>query len=118
MNCVRKYFFLSGIFACLFSTVEAQPVQQAKEWLSSVATGRKSFDQVFSNTSLNKKEATEIAALLIDDANKRLRIALENGWKNKLFIHDNDSLKFWYKIFGEKPLDGRSLYISMHGGGN
>lgn len=28
------------------------------------------------------------------------------------------SMKFSYQIFGDKPSDGRSLYISMHGGGN
>jgi predicted esterase len=27
-------------------------------------------------------------------------------------------MKFAYRIFGEKPADGRSLYISLHGGGN
>lgn len=27
-------------------------------------------------------------------------------------------MKFDYRVFGEKPADGRSLYISMHGGGN
>lgn len=27
-------------------------------------------------------------------------------------------MPFWYKVFGEKPEGGRSLFISMHGGGN
>ena len=27
-------------------------------------------------------------------------------------------MPFFYKIFGEKPKGGRSLWISMHGGGN
>ena len=26
-------------------------------------------------------------------------------------------MPFWYKVFGEKPESGRSLFISMHGGG-
>lgn len=26
-------------------------------------------------------------------------------------------MPFWYKIFGDAPAEGRSLYISMHGGG-
>ena len=26
-------------------------------------------------------------------------------------------MPFWYKIHGEKPEGGRSLFISMHGGG-
>ena len=28
------------------------------------------------------------------------------------------TMKFSYQIFGDKPSDGRSMYISMHGGGN
>jgi len=28
------------------------------------------------------------------------------------------TMKFSYRIFGEEPSDGRSMYISMHGGGN
>lgn len=36
-----------------------------------------------------------------------------------LTVKDSDlSMKFSYQIFGDKPSDGRSLYISMHGGGN
>ena len=31
--------------------------------------------------------------------------------------HDDLFMKFEYKVFGEKPAAGRSLYISMHGGG-
>ncbi|PQO46620.1 transglutaminase domain-containing protein [Blastopirellula marina] len=27
------------------------------------------------------------------------------------------TMPFWYKVFGRKPKGGRSLYISMHGGG-
>src|SRR5688500_13381372 len=118
MNCARKYSFLSVVFIFLFSAMEAQAVKKVKEWLSPGVASRENFNQLFGNTSLNKKEAKEIAALLLDDANRQLRSALENQWKNKVIIHDNDSLKFEYKIFGQKPIDGRSLYISMHGGGN
>ncbi len=28
------------------------------------------------------------------------------------------TMPFWYKVFGEKPEGGRSLFISMHGGGS
>lgn len=43
----------------------------------------------------------------------------DNGaaWINKEIVKDSLSLKFEYKIFGEAPSDGRSLYISLHGGG-
>lgn len=40
-------------------------------------------------------------------------------WHAKKIIHkDGPEMKFEYKVFGNKPADGRSLYISLHGGGN
>ena len=43
-------------------------------------------------------------------------------WKanlESLTVSNGDlSMKFSYQIFGDKPADGRSMYISMHGGGN
>lgn len=44
----------------------------------------------------------------------------ERQWASKKITHPIDSvvLRFEYKVFGGKPADGRSLYISMHGGGN
>ena len=29
----------------------------------------------------------------------------------------DQTMRFWFKTFGEKPQNGRSLWISMHGGG-
>jgi hypothetical protein len=118
MNHLKKYFFLSSIFIFLFFIGEAQTVRKIKEWLSVAAPTRQEFDQLFNNISLSKKEAKEIASLLLDDVKKQLRVELEDQWKDKVLIHNNDTLKFEYKIFGERPIDGRSLYISMHGGGN
>ena len=43
-------------------------------------------------------------------------------WKanmESLTVSNGDlTMKFSYQIFGNKPSDGRSMYISMHGGGN
>ncbi|QEG39320.1 dienelactone hydrolase family protein [Roseimaritima ulvae] len=58
---------------------------------------------------------------------------VESLWKNyvaaevELRKQENDrreiklgerTMPFWYKVFGEKPAGGRSLFISMHGGGS
>lgn len=39
-------------------------------------------------------------------------------WRSKVFTLDSLRMPIMYKVFGEKPADGRSLYISMHGGGS
>ena len=44
------------------------------------------------------------------------------GWMQNMaqqsIRQNNLEMKFSYQIFGEKPEGGRSMYISMHGGGN
>jgi acetyl esterase/lipase len=39
-------------------------------------------------------------------------------WEQKQVSFGEYQMKFAYRIIGEKPADGRSLYISLHGGGN
>jgi hypothetical protein len=106
--------FLITAFTC-----SAQSNRALKSWLGKAPVSRPPLAMAgFGNAALSKKEADEAAVLLIADMYKQQRSALEEQWKNKRFIHDNDTLKFEYKVFGEQPADGRSLYISMHGGGN
>jgi hypothetical protein len=38
--------------------------------------------------------------------------------KDRVLKEDKLTMPFFYKIFGDKPAGGRSLWISMHGGGN
>lgn len=40
------------------------------------------------------------------------------AWLGGVFRMDTLRMPVLYKVFGEAPADGRSLYISMHGGGN
>lgn len=102
-----------------FSSAQAQTVKKIKGWLSIEANRRPALDtQDFAMQALSKKDAAEAAALLLEDEYKSQRAELRQAWADKVLVHDNDSLKFEYKIFGDKPADGRSLFISMHGGGN
>ena len=117
MSNVKKHIVLQLVFIFFLSMLHAQPVNKVKAWLSQSSASRSSFHDLL-NEPLKKQEAKEITELLLADANERLRVALQEQWKNKAIIHDDDTLKFEYKLFGENPVDGRSLYISMHGGGN
>lgn len=84
-------------------------------------------------SSCNKKEPsnpdTAITGLTLDEANQEIAkidaeekaksvILLQDGWQNKQFSYNSKVLKFKTATYGDKPADGRSLYISMHGGGN
>jgi hypothetical protein len=93
MSNVKKYVVLQLAFIFCLSMLHAQPVNKVKAWLSQSSESRGSFRNLL-NEPLKKQEAKEITELLLADANKKLRVALEEQWKNKAIIHDNDTLKF------------------------
>lgn len=46
-----------------------------------------------------------------------LRTATANILRDSIIRQDGDSMKLWWAVYGETPADGRSLWISLHGGG-
>jgi len=46
-----------------------------------------------------------------------IKVDREREMSNQIIEIDSLQMKFFYKIFGKKPPNGRSLYISLHGGG-
>lgn len=67
--------------------------------------------------SLNRQQAATAAAKASADLLLRLQPAAEKVWQEKAIHFGNYVTPIEWRIFGEKPSDGRSLYISMHGGG-
>ena len=67
---------------------------------------------------LSKAEARQVATAAMDLENQKQMAELQKIWNEKSIKQDSLEMKFSYRILGEKPEDGRSLYISLHGGGN
>ena len=66
---------------------------------------------------LTKQQAAEAASALI--AARKVQVKKERKQEmddRKLKIGEHE-MPFFYKVYGEKPKNGRSLFISMHGGG-
>src|SRR5688572_9977006 len=115
---IYKIFVCLCLLCCTF-VLQAQIIPQLKNWLAQEVQPRPAFNtQAFSKKALNKKEAIAAVMMLLEDEYHQQSIFLRPAWDQKLIILGTDSLKFDYKIFGTKPSDGRSLFISMHGGGN
>tara|TARA_R110002049_G_scaffold69206_7_gene179277 strand:+ start:5558 stop:6715 length:1158 start_codon:yes stop_codon:yes gene_type:complete len=93
-----KYAIFIKIFLCLF-------------FLFSHRNSR-------AQNSLTKIEAAKIASIAIAQVTEKQKEIAPVEWENKQINIKDKSLKFTYRVLGEKPIDGRSLYISMHGGGN
>ncbi|MGB0953497.1 MAG: transglutaminase domain-containing protein [Planctomycetota bacterium] len=69
------------------------------------------FDEAMSSKVLGPRD------LLWQQHVERMRAERTAEMKAKVLEIDGKKLRFDYKVFGEEPEGGHSLYISMHGGG-
>lgn len=73
--------------------------------------------QKFAYKSLKREQVEKAQRLLVDEWLQRVGRESAMAWQQKEIRHGDLVMRFEYRILGEKPSDGRSLYISMHGGG-
>ncbi len=111
--------FISGIIRQSEAASSAEALSALKTWLASEYSQRPSITtQPFSSQPLSKEDAHTARQLLLDDYSGRKKLELTSEWENKSMQSGTFRMKFEYRTFGQKPADGRSLFISMHGGGN
>jgi hypothetical protein len=125
---IRFFVFVAGCFllAVLSASVAGispqasqQAVEGLKKYLSEGAASRPALEaQAFANVSLTKADAQAARQLLWDDHVSRIRQSRAEEMKDKRLREGQLEMPFYYQVFGEKPAAGRSLFISMHGGGN
>lgn len=73
--------------------------------------------QAFAKVALTKADAAQAKELLWQDRLAQLRAERAPEMKARELTLDKLKMPFTYQTFGEKPATGRSLVISMHGGG-
>jgi hypothetical protein len=73
--------------------------------------------QPFAAMPLTKEDAAAAQKLLWEDHVKQIRQSRDAEMKARKLTDGKMEMAFAYTIFGEKPKNGRSLFISMHGGG-
>ncbi len=74
-------------------------------------------EQAFSHAALSRDEAKQVATMLWEDHASAVRQARAEEMATRALKLGDKTLKFDYTVHGEKPSDGRSLFISLHGGG-
>jgi poly(3-hydroxybutyrate) depolymerase len=74
-------------------------------------------DSEFSKLSLSEEDAVRAKELLWKDHAAMIRETRSEEMKSKSISLGGKTMKFDFIVFGEKPKNGRSLFISMHGGG-
>ena len=71
------------------------------------------------NTTKEPKKDPYVADLSTLEGQWRdsVHTALSYAYQDEVLKIGQYKMPIWWKIFGKKPADGRSLYISLHGGG-
>jgi pimeloyl-ACP methyl ester carboxylesterase len=72
----------------------------------------------FAQKGLSRVEAEKLGRKEWTIEKNKLRPAAEKVWSEGVIHLGKYNMAIAYRAFGEKPADGRSLYISLHGGGN
>jgi len=68
--------------------------------------------------NLSKSEADAARERLWGEHATKLRADAKTEFDSKVLVADDGTkMPFWYAVYGDAPTGGRSLYISMHGGG-
>jgi dienelactone hydrolase len=93
-------------------------IEQLQEYLKKPAAERPALaEQSFASLPLRKEESQQALELLATDHRENIRQTRKAEMEAKVIKAEGVEMPFDMKVFGEKPKDGRSLVISMHGGG-
>jgi len=94
------------------------PLQSLGKYLAKPPADRPDLaKQAFAQAPLNRADAEQAAKILWADHLKQLRKTRAAEMQAKLIKLGKLSMRFEYFVYGEMPKGGRSLFISMHGGG-
>lgn len=94
------------------------PLAALRSFLAEPASTRGSLaERPFAAIPLTRADAKAAAQLLWEDFADRMRKERRAEMEANVIKIDEWSMPFTYRVFGKKPPTGRSLYISMHGGG-
>lgn len=97
---------------------KSESIGKLRNHLSTPRNQRESIaGQDFAAVALRREDAELAKRLLWKDHADRIRQERAEEMKKRRINLGDLTMPFTYQIFGEKPTGGRSLYISMHGGG-
>ncbi|MDR2382944.1 MAG: alpha/beta hydrolase [Prevotellaceae bacterium] len=113
----RTFVLLLCMMFCVETLSAQSVVNRLKIWLTQ-SRNENIAEQKFARKPLSQIEASKVAELLFASKQQIFRDKYGKQWQEKQLQDGKYVMKFDYRVFGEKPADGRSLYISMHGGGN
>lgn len=75
------------------------------------------MEQSFASVPLTRSDAAAAARLLWQDLRAQIERDRKEEHKKKSITLNGHTLRFDFSVYGDPPPEGRSLYISLHGGG-
>lgn len=97
----------------------ADALAALQQWLEGAPTARPALDeQDFASMPLSADDARHATDLLWDDLAEQIRATRQSEQSSQSIEIDGFTLNYETVVLGEEPADGRSLFISMHGGGS
>jgi hypothetical protein len=108
-----------GLICLATSVVELKAqMKDLQSWAASPRSSRSELSaEDFAKKSLSKGKTEKAISILALD--KKKGIAKQHGsqWYDRLMRIEEYKMPFFFKVWGDEPEGGRSLYLSMHGGG-
>lgn len=112
---------MPAIGALAMTTVARQSFSDGpsdlRAWLAAPADGR-DVDAEALKRPLSKTQAAQALTLLTADRLRTVATLDGASFRNKAFQRDGKTLRWERRMFGHAPAGRRSLWISLHGGGN
>ncbi len=97
----------------------ANALAALQEWLMAAPGVRTTLDtESFATVALTADDAQTAKDLLWNDLADQIRLSRQDEVDAKSITLDDFTLNYETVLLGEEPPDGRSLFISMHGGGS
>jgi len=98
--------------------LKKEPIQSLKDWLAKPVDSRTSLETLnFATQPLTKSQAKAATEMLFQDKQSIMANHYEEQWNDRVLEYNGYRMCFDYQRFGDNPLEGRSLFISLHGGG-
>lgn len=95
-----------------------QAVEELRSHLAKTGDQRQPVaDQAFASLPLTRDDADRARELLWQHHATTVRTTRADEMKTRELSVGDLKMPFFYKTFGKKPVDGHSMYISLHGGG-
>ncbi|MGY0408621.1 MAG: hypothetical protein ACWIPJ_09770, partial [Polaribacter sp.] len=115
---LKRIVLLTLFTSILITANSTAQIVDLQNWLALSPAKRPPLKSLsFSKEVLTKTESTTAKNLLLADKKAKMLSDYGIQWDNRLLTYGKYKMPFFYHIFGKKPTDGRSLFISLHGGG-